>query len=371
MGGLLALGLALFLHARSGTNQVTLASTPKLATVIAVKDATFRPSRTYVGTLQPWVMAKIGPQLVSAYVETVLVRPGAQVKRNQVIATLDCRNTSATNQALTSQARAVAATQAALAKAAVRVSGLLDGGFVSANEVDQRTAESESTLARLGALNAEMIGSSLQVGDCVLRAPFDGEIAERTMDPGAFVRPGTAIATEVDRGSIIVTADVPENDFEFVAPGTPVKLHLLATGEKVEALISRRAPSASESTRTVHLEIDLPNPDHHYPVGTTAEIVLDVGHAAPASEIPLSAATVRGSKASVFVVRDGKAHAMTVPMLGERDGALFVDVALAPKSQVVTEGRGALNDGDLVDVKLKAVTTTADAAVPVSAERAQ
>jgi len=37
------------------------------------------------------------------------------------------------------------------------------------------------------------------VSDCVLRAPFDGEIATRLVDPGAFVRPGTSIVSVIDR----------------------------------------------------------------------------------------------------------------------------------------------------------------------------
>ena len=65
---------------------------------IAAVAKDFRPSRTYVGTMEAWLSASIGPQLVSAYVDTVLVRPGAVVKRGEVLATLDCRDASAASQ---------------------------------------------------------------------------------------------------------------------------------------------------------------------------------------------------------------------------------------------------------------------------------
>ena len=116
-----------------------------------------------------------------------------------MLATLDCRNASATDQAVEMQARASTPSRRRSRTSATRVTSMLDGGFVSPNEAEQKSAESAAKQAQLLAEKAKMIGSSLEVNDCVLRAPFDGEIATRTVDPGAFVRPGTAIVSVVDR----------------------------------------------------------------------------------------------------------------------------------------------------------------------------
>ncbi len=61
----LALGALLFQHGRGSTNDVTLASQPKPVTVVPAAQATYRPTRRYVGTVEPWLEARIGPQLVS------------------------------------------------------------------------------------------------------------------------------------------------------------------------------------------------------------------------------------------------------------------------------------------------------------------
>jgi RND family efflux transporter MFP subunit len=251
------------------------------------------------------------------------------------------------------QARAVAAQQAASASEAARIGGLLKGGFVSQNEVDQKEADSASKAAQVLSLQAEAAGRGLEVQDCVLRAPFDGEIGERHVDPGAFVRPGTSIATLVDRHTVRIAADVPENDFEAVGPGTPVRLHFLATNKELTAVISRRAPSADPGTRTAHVEIDVDDTARALPVWTTAEVTLEVGAPVPAVAIPVIAALVRGTKASVFVVADSVAHALVVPVVGERAGVLYLDPKLAAGSLVVTEGRGQLDDGDRVAEKLE------------------
>ncbi len=199
LGGLLAVGGMLYMHQVSGTNHVALAQSPKAVTTVASIAMDYQPRRRYIGTVAPWVQAKVGPQMVSAYVETVLVRPGAQVKRGEVVATLDCRSSSATNRAVAAQARALDAMRNAASKEATRISSLLDGKYVSENEVDMKRADAASKDAQLAALQAQMISSTLQVDDCVLRSPFDGEIAERTIDPGAFVRPGSSIVTVIDR----------------------------------------------------------------------------------------------------------------------------------------------------------------------------
>ena len=351
VAGILLIGGLMMARAQSRTNKVALASQPKPVTVIRARSALYRPTRTYVGTLQPWVEAKVGPQLVSAYVDTVLVRPGAVVKRGEVLATLDCRDASASVKAISARARAIDAHQQAIAHEATRTQSLLDGGFVSPNEAEQKTSQSAAEEAQLEAERATLARSSLQVSDCILRAPFAGEIAQRMIDPGAFVRPGSAIVTVVDRGTIRLTADAPELDFDAIPPGTKVTVHLYATNRDLPATITRRAPAADPTTRTLHFEIDIPDPTRRIPVGTTGDVRLEVGEAVPATEVPLYAATVRNNKANLFIVDHGVAHARTVPVKGEAGGSLFLDPSLLAGASVVTEGRALLEDGDRVAAK--------------------
>lgn len=362
---LLALGAVLLFRAQSQVNRIAMAGTAKPVTAVKAQGVDFRPFRSYVGTLEPWEAARVGPQLISAYVSSVLVRPGAVVKRGDVLATLDCRNATASTRAVAMQASAIDARQRALADEAARTQGLLDGGFVSTNEAEQINAQSASEAAHLQAGMAQLARSSLEVNDCVLKAPFDGEVATREIDPGAFVRPGTALVTVVDRSIVRVTAEAPEVDFGLVAPGTKVQMRLLATKQTVTGVIARRAPAADVGTRTIHFEIDVADPTRALPVGTTAELTIDVGQPQPASAIPLAAATVRTPKATVFVVEGDVAHARVVPLLGEREGLLYLDPSLKPGTLVVLEGRALLQEGDKV-----AVGAVEEVAVPRGAAAA-
>ncbi len=328
-----------------------MSSEPKPVTAIAARGAQYRETHTYIGTLRPWVEANVGPQFVSAYVDTVLVRPGAIARRNDVLATLDCRNASASSQAVAAEARAIDARQKAIADESARFNTLLDGGYVSPNEAEQKQAQSAAEDAQLASQKAKLAATSLAVGDCIMRAPFDGEISVRSIDPGAFVRPGTSLVTLVDRNTVRMTFEVPEIDFDAVAAKTPVSIDVLATGKQVVGAVARRSPAADPDTRTVHVEVDLDNATREIPVNTTGEVRIQVGAPKPATVVPLAAASISGSKAALFVVEGGVARKKTFAVQGEEGSNLYLETALAPGASVVTEGRALLADGDRVTVK--------------------
>ncbi|MBK6461808.1 MAG: efflux RND transporter periplasmic adaptor subunit [Myxococcales bacterium] len=358
VAAVLALGGLLLARSLAATNKVALSADPKGVTAVPARATTYRASRKYVATLEPWLVAKVGPQLVSAYVDTVLVRPGVKVKRGEILATLDCRNASVATQVVASQARALEARQRATAGETARLQGLLAGGFVSQNELEQKQAQAAAESSQIAAINAQVAGRSLEVNDCVLRAPFDGEVAVRSADPGTFARPGASLVTVVDRHLVRLVGDVPETDSEGVEPGTPVQVRFLSNGTTRAGFIARRSPAADPSTRTVRFEVDFAELERAIPVGTTAEISLEIGATTDVSEISLSSAKVRNGKANVFVVEGDAARAMSVPVVGEREGSLFVTRDLPPGALVVTQGRAGLSNGDKVAAKTEAPPST-------------
>lgn len=350
----LGTGAWLFRNAAHRVNEIALADTPKGVTAVKARRSTFRERRRYVGTLEAWLEANVGPQLASGFVDTVLVRPGSIVQRGAVLATLDCRNASAANRSIAMQARALQEREKAASREAARMAELLAGGYAAPNEVEQKQGQAAATAAQIEALLAQASGKALEVNDCVLRAPFVGEVSTRYVDPGSFVRPGAPVVEVVDRSIVRVTADVPEIDFDAVAPNTAVALRVMATNARIDGRISRRSPKADPATRTVHVEIDVPDPERRLPIGTTAEIFVDVGEPKPTSEIPLSAAKIRGSSASIFTIENDVAQSKTVTVIGERESSIFVDPKdLAAGTPVVTEGRGLLANGDKVLAKIK------------------
>lgn len=360
---LLAVGLSV--RAAAGVNRTPLSAAPQPVTVEPARSEAYRDSRTYVGAVDAWIEANVGPQYISAYVTSVLVRPGAVVHKNDVLATLDCTVPHATSRAVEMRTEAVGARQRAVADEAARMATLLDGGFIARNDVEQKSALSAAQESEVRAWQADFARAALDVRDCILRAPFDGDIATRTFDPGAFVHPGASIVSVVDRHTVRVVVDAPEKDFDLLGPGTVVGLEFLAIEAKLSAPISRRAPKANPGTRTVRFEVDVEDPKRRYPVGTTARIHVEVGTPVPATAVPIYAATQTSGKASLFVVEGDVAHARTLPVLGETGGDLyFTPNLLPPDARVVVEGRELLTDGARVKAQLGTDVPEGDAGAP-------
>ena len=215
----------------------------------------------YVGTLRSVDRGERRPP-----VRLGVRRDGARaarrvVKRGQVLATLDCRNASATSRPSPhASARARRAAGGARARGGARHE-LLDGGFVSPNEAEQKNAESAAEEAQL-ARRAGQADRQLARGERLHPArPVRRRGRHPLVDPGAFVRPGTAIVSVVDRDTVRMTADAPGERLRRVAPGTG-RSTSSSTRRRTElpGPITRRAPAADPGTRTVHFEVDIADP---------------------------------------------------------------------------------------------------------------
>lgn len=368
VAGALYGGWTLMRRSEDVSQPSALADAPKPVTVVEAVAAPYRPLRRYVATIAPWLEARVGPQFVNAYVDEVRVRPGADVDKGDILATLDCRNTAAQRRAMVRQNRALKARQKALDSAADRLQRALEAGVASPIEAERRSAAALEQQSEVLANQARIAAIRLEVSDCTLRAPFAGEVAARMLDPGAFVRPGTPLIHLVDRSLLRIEATVPESDFALVSPETPVRVDVLATGHTFKAEISRRAPAADPATRTVTCEIDVEDVDRELPTGTTAELTIEVGDPISAIRVPLAAAVVRGESASVVLVEEGRAVERVLTVVGEREGDLFVAGAIRPGALIVTDGRTSLESGDVVDVH---VDTPADPEAVTAADGAR
>jgi RND family efflux transporter MFP subunit len=351
---IILIGVALATRASQRQNHTTLAQTPKFVGTTEARTTLYQAEHRYVGSVLAWNEAKLGPQFLSGYVTEVRVRAGDRVHRGQPLAIIEPELAKDRNLASRKQAEAINARLGFLARESERIQGLEKKGIVSENESENKLAEVQSEKAKLEAAQAQMASSDVEYQDTIQRAPFDGEIGERFLDPGAFVRPGNYIVSVVDRTRVICATDAPEQDHPFLQVGRAVHLRLLATGTELDGKIARVSPSADPSTRTLHFEVDLDNKDLAIPVGTSVEMMIKESAGQNVIHLPSAAAKVEGTRATLFVLEGDRARKKVLKFLGEREGELYLSPDLPPGAQVVVDGREQLEDGD--QVTLKSVT---------------
>jgi membrane fusion protein, multidrug efflux system len=193
----------------------------------------------------------------------------------------------------------------------------------------------EATLKRLETLR----------GYTEIRAPFDGSVTERYADPGAFIQQSKLLSI-VDISKVRVLLDVPESEVRFSPLGTEARVHLDALpGNTLTGKVSRISGALDPVTRTMRVEIDLPNPGTLIYPGMFARVELGVERHPNVLVIPGKAVATSQDKAFVFVNFDGKAKRIAVT-LGARDGEWWEartgltgeEMIIVPEGRTLTEG---------------------------------
>jgi HlyD family secretion protein len=190
----------------------------------------------------------------------------------------------------------------------------------------------------------------------------DGVVTARNYHTGGFVRTGDQggqlpLFTVETMGRMRVIAQVPDRDVPLVEPGLPVEVTVDALPSlRIPAKVSRIAAALDENTRTMRVEIDIPNPKDRLLPGLTGEAKIQLPKRADALRVPVSALSPGIGNASrgigyVYVVRDGKAHRTRV-VTGANDGQQAEILSgLRPTDQVVLNPVGGW--GDTVPVTVK------------------
>jgi RND family efflux transporter MFP subunit len=186
-----------------------------------------------------------------------------------------------------------------------------------------------------------------------VRAPYDGTITARFADPGALIQVATSSATSaiplftiMDLNTVRIYANVPQDDSPWIVPGqTQVTVHVHELQDRsFTGAITRSTLALDPSTRSLLVEVDLPNGDHALRPGTFAEIAIALREIPNALVLPPQAINSTNKGTTVFVVEQGIAKVMPI-RTGITDGQwLEITEGLRGDEDVVVVGKRQLLD---------------------------
>ncbi|HSL52557.1 MAG TPA: efflux RND transporter periplasmic adaptor subunit [Candidatus Deferrimicrobiaceae bacterium] len=309
---------------------------------------------------------------------------GLEVARS----TLEGQRANLENQrANLAKARAVADNDA---RQAQRLKTLYERGLVSATDYENARTTAESSGASVRAAEAQLRVAEVQVttqesqvrlsqaqvethratlhlaqtnlANTRLTAPFAGYISQRNLDNGASVSAQSAGTSTTSVGILVLQdieivklqIEVPERDIARVAVGAPATVTADPyRGQTFTGKVVRVVHSLDPRTRTMGVEVDIPNPDRKLKPGMFARAEVLVETRKAALTVPVEVLRVGEARPSVMVVRNGVAEPVVVE-LGLSD-ARFIEVrqGLGEQDQVILEGK------DLVKPKQKVRTVPA------------
>jgi RND family efflux transporter MFP subunit len=197
-------------------------------------------------------------------------------------------------------------------------------GLVQAKAaLDRALSEVAAAITAIDVARADAGHARAMLGYTRIEAPFDGVVVRRNVDTGDMTQPGADRPPlfVVARSDIITIAvDVPEAVAVAVDPGDRATVKLQAmNGRVVEGKVSRISWALDPKTRTIRIEIDLPNPNGRLRPGLYAYATIVAEEHRDVLTVPATAIVEEGGKARCVVVADGKAARRPV-VLGLNDG---------------------------------------------------
>lgn len=310
------------------------------------------------GPVTPVEEMQLGVELSGLRVTSVNVDEGEQVEAGEVLLTLDQR-TLESDLAQAQAALREAEAGAALARSNLERGEELAGGqYISASALDELRAARTQSEARVGTARAARDAARLRRDFATLRAPADGVISARLVQPGQVVAAGSELLRLIRGGELEWRAELPAEDLGQVEPGDRVELRDRG-GNVVIGEVRAVSPGVDAATRTGTVFADLPDPGA-LQSGTYLEGRINTG-TATAPVVPTAAVVLRDGFPSVFVVEDGNARLVRITRGATDDGYVEVREGLKAGAQVVTRGAGFLADGDRVRVVAPGTAATSQA----------
>ena len=253
------------------------------------------------GRIRPRLQVDIRPVL-GGEVIALPYDVGDRVAKGQVLARIDDAPEAA---AIAEAEAAVEAQQAVLAQARrdlARYEAL--GEFVTRRDVEQRrlaVEEGERELKRRRAAKAQ--ASELRERR-ILRAPFDGVILERPVDPGQMAGTDTVLYRLADLSDPEVSVEVDEIYATEIRPGTEAVVSLPGAQEAVNAAVVHIEPRVDPATGARDVRLRLREASVKAPSGLTVTVNLVIERRDNAISVPRAAILEADGRAAVRLVND-------------------------------------------------------------------
>jgi HlyD family secretion protein len=147
----------------------------------------------------------------------------------------------------------LATARANLANPAIRAA---EGARIQ-RQINQQHAEVAGARAEIEQARAQLSEAEANRNDLMVRAPFDGTVVTRTIEPGEVVTPGTPIVTLVDLTRVYLRGFIPEGRIGEVKIGQPARVYLDSDPHRpIEAVVSRVDPEATFTPENTYFRED-------------------------------------------------------------------------------------------------------------------
>ncbi len=353
----------LIVHHLKASDQADLAaatkessSAPRAVDVVSAETAPASMPLTLPGETAAWYESVIYAR-VDGYVANWTANIGDHVQKGQVLATIDTPDLDA--QLVAAKAKLKAADALVeFTKSTYERWKNSPTGVVSQQEREAKRADYDSAVAQAGLDQADVDRYTTLTAFKQVTAPYDGIITERRIDIGNLVTAGSTSNTTplyriVQDDPIRVFVDVPQSAASDVKVDLPAHITASNVPNRIfDGKVARTADAINAQTRTLHVEVDIPNPDHALVSG----MYVDVGFELPTEglvQIPAAALVFRSGGPQVAVVdKDGKVSFHKVTIVRDGGNAVEISSGISAGDKISLNISSQIADGEMVEMHI-------------------
>jgi RND family efflux transporter MFP subunit len=306
------------------------------------------------GTLQGFVQAPIAAR-ASGYLKRWYKDIGSQVAKGDLLAEIDAPEIDQQlSQAIA--ARQQAASSLGLAKSTMdRWEALRKKDAVSQQELDEKRSGDAQARANLAAADANVERLRQMTGFKRVIAPFSGVLTRRNVDVGDLIDAGggsgRTLFVLAQTDPLRVYVNVPQSYAQLVKPGQQVTVtQSELAGRTFRGEVARTAASIDTASRTMQIEVTLPNRDGVLMPGAYVQVLLPL-RASEGMTIPTNALMIRGEGLRVAVIdSENRIHLRPIKIGRNYGETVEVVEGVTHSDRLVLNPSDSLAEGDQVAV---------------------
>jgi RND family efflux transporter MFP subunit len=245
-------------------------------------------------------------------------------------------------------------------------------GLIAQQELDDATAKDRASQALVDASKSSLAAAKQQLAVAQadqqhyaalsnyakIVAPYDGVVTWRFSDTGSLVQAGTSntsglpVVTVAQVDLLRLRIPVPESLAAKVRIGDSADVHVQATGEHFTGKVTRFTDALDPSTRTMQVEIDVPNANYHLQPGMYADVQLSADSRPNILTVPIEAIRRGDNKTSVLVLdANNRVQSREVQVGVESSDNVEILAGLTEGERVLVGNLGSYQPGELVRPK--------------------
>jgi RND family efflux transporter MFP subunit len=228
--------------------------------------------------------------------------------------------------------------------------------LAAASQVDAGHAALDAAESQLSVAKAKLSRDQSLFDYSQITAPFAGVITDRYANLGTLVQAGTGSSTQAmpivrlsEDDLFRLVIPVPESYVQYIHVGDHVDVHVPSLNRTFPGKVARFAVDVNENTRTMHTEVDVPNPQRAMLPGLYADAELALEGKVDVPTVPVQALNHEGNKTTVFVVDASGQLQVRIVQLGlQTSSDAEITSGVNEGDQVVVSDRSGLKAGEKV-----------------------